>query len=395
MNATQQGIITLLKSAVTGETLPLPEDFSLEEACPMIKKQGLVTLAYEGAVHCGISRQELVMKELFQIYCSVLLCSERQMAKAERLMQSFEENAIDYLPFKGCVLKALYPKPELRVMGDADILIRLEQYEQIKPILRSMGFQLKTESDCELIWKHPDLYLELHQCMVQPSQRDYYAYFGDGWSRAIPTGGHRYGFTPEDLYIYLFMHFTKHYRCGGIGCRHVVDLWVFWQAHPELDQQYVDRELEKLRLREFHGNCLKLLDVWFGSGQNNEMTEFISRRIFSGGSWGNAQDYHVFVELARRKNTDKIKNSRLQYTLHLLFPPLEQMQKKYLILNRIPLLLPAAWMVRGMAVLLHGRKKLSTAVKIGGMINDDALKAHQEALRMVGLEWTGKTYQED
>lgn len=393
MNKTQLGIITLLKSAVTGEALPLPEDFSLEEACPIIKKQGLVTLAYEGAVLCGISRQKPVMKELFRTYCSVLLCSERQMAKVEKLLQSFEENAIDYLPFKGCVLKALYPKPELRVMGDADILIRLEQYEQIKPILRSMGFHMETESDCELIWKHPDLYLELHQCMVQPSQLDYYAYFGDGWSRAIPIEGHRYGFTPEDVYVYLFMHFTKHYRCGGIGCRHVVDLWVFRQAHPEMDQRYISRELEKLRLSRFHENCIKLMDVWFGSGQPDEVTGFISKRIFSGGAWGNLKDYHVFVELTRQKTPDKVKNSRLKFAVNLLFPSLQQMQKKYPVLLRFPFLLPGAWVVRGIAVLLTGRDKLSAAVKAGSMISDDALKAHQEVLRKVGLEWTG--YRED
>jgi len=395
MNTTQQLIITLLKSAVTEEAFPLPEDFSLEEACSAIKKQGLVTLAYEGAVRCGISREEPVMAELFRNYYSVLLRSERQMAKVNQLFRAFEENGIDYLPFKGCVMKQLYPKPELRVMGDADILIRLAQYETIKPILISLGFQLKIESDCELIWKHPDLYLELHQCMVQPSQRDYYAYFGDGWARSVQVDGHRYGFIPEDMYVYLFMHFAKHYRSGGIGCRHVMDLWMFRRANPTMDHNYINRELEKLQLRQFHENCVRLMDIWFGSGQPDEVTEFISKRIFSGGSWGNPKDYHVFVELAKMKNPDKVKNSRLQYVIHLVFPPLQQMQKKYPILNRLPFLLPVAWVVRGLMVLLTGRNKLSDAVKTGSVINDEALLAHQEALRRVGLEWSGQRHQED
>ena len=37
-------------------------------------------------------------------------------------------------------MKALYPAPELRVMGDADVLIRLEQYEKIVPLMEKMGF---------------------------------------------------------------------------------------------------------------------------------------------------------------------------------------------------------------------------------------------------------------
>ena len=393
MNITQQGIVTLLKSAVTGEKFPLPEGFSLEEACELIKKQGLITLAYEGAILCGIARNHPAMEDLFRSYCSVFLRCERQTAKVNALLGEFEKAGIDHLPFKGCVMKQLYPKPELRVMGDADILIRLEQYENIKPILRSLDFVLETESDCELIWTHPDLYLELHQCMVQPAHRDYYAYFGDGWSRAVRMDGHRYGFTREDMYIYLFMHFTKHYRSGGIGCRHVVDLWMYRQANPSMDQDYVDAELEKLQLRQFHENCVRLLDTWFGSGQPDAVTEFISKRIFSGGSWGNPKDYHVFVELTKLKKPDRVKNSRLQYMIHLVFPPLRQMQKKYPILNRFPFLLPAAWVVRGMSVLLHNRKKLDAAVKTGSMISDDALNSHQEALRMVGLEWHGQTQQ--
>ena len=393
MNITQQGIVTLLKSAVTGEKLPLPEGFSLEEACALIKKQGLITLAYEGAVLCGISRNHPVMEDLFRSYYSVFLRSERQTAKVKALLGEFEKAGIDHLPFKGCVMKQLYPKPELRVMGDADILIRLEQYEEIKPILVALGFSLEAESDCELIWTHPDLYLELHQCMVQPAHRDYHAYFGDGWDRAVQITGHRYGFTPEDMYIYLFMHFTKHYRSGGIGCRHVVDLWMYRQANPSMDQNYVDAELEKLQLRQFHENCVRLLDTWFGSGQPDAVTEFISKRIFSGGSWGNAKDYQIFQELIKMKKPDRVKNSRLQYIIHLVFPPLWQMQKKYPILKRLPFLLPAAWVVRGMAVLLNNREKLDTAVKKGSMISDDALHSHQEALRMVGLEWHGQTQQ--
>ena len=42
-----------------------------------------------------------------------------------------EENGIDYLPLKGYNLKKLYPKPELRTMGDADVLIRLADFYHV------------------------------------------------------------------------------------------------------------------------------------------------------------------------------------------------------------------------------------------------------------------------
>ena len=74
MDTTQQLIITLLKSAVTEEVLPLPEGFSLEEACEMIQKQELATLAYDGAIRCGISPasvgDETTVPELLQSVAS-------------------------------------------------------------------------------------------------------------------------------------------------------------------------------------------------------------------------------------------------------------------------------------------------------------------------------------
>lgn len=39
---------------------------------------------------------------------------------------AFDAGGIDYMPLKGSILKDLYPRHEMRMMGDADILIRME-----------------------------------------------------------------------------------------------------------------------------------------------------------------------------------------------------------------------------------------------------------------------------
>ena len=43
---------------------------------------------------------------------------------ATALITPLDENGIDYMPLKGACLKLIYPQPELRLMGDADILIK-------------------------------------------------------------------------------------------------------------------------------------------------------------------------------------------------------------------------------------------------------------------------------
>ena len=63
MNATHKGIITLLRSGVTGEKLLLPTDFSLEDAFVLMQRQSVIPLAYQGAMNCGVPNNHSVMKK--------------------------------------------------------------------------------------------------------------------------------------------------------------------------------------------------------------------------------------------------------------------------------------------------------------------------------------------
>ena len=54
MNIQYQGLFVLIKSALTGQKLPLPEGFVPEEADELIRSQSLVPLIYRGAFNCSI-----------------------------------------------------------------------------------------------------------------------------------------------------------------------------------------------------------------------------------------------------------------------------------------------------------------------------------------------------
>ena len=137
MDMIDQGLITLLRSAVTGECLPLPEGFDLEKAYPQIRRHQIDLLAFEGALNCGVPKNHPMMRKLFEDYCKVLFASEKQLRNLEKIFTAFEKNGIEYMPVKGANMKYRYPKPELRTMGDADILIHMEEYERITQIGRA------------------------------------------------------------------------------------------------------------------------------------------------------------------------------------------------------------------------------------------------------------------
>ena len=165
--------------------------------------------------------------------------------------------------------------------------------------MKKLGYRESEESDHELNWESDALYMELHKRLVPTYDEDYYAYFGDGWDRARKKDGCCYEMSTEDEYIFLFTHFAKHFRDGGIGCRHVVDLWVYLRSHPALDEGYVRGELEKLRLVDFYDNILALLGLWFADGPGDEKAELITEFIFDSGSWGGAESKLLLVLCAK------------------------------------------------------------------------------------------------
>lgn len=387
MNAMQQGVITLLKSAVTGEKLDLPEGFDLEAAYPELKKHNMDALLYEGAVRCGISKQLPVMQQLFRKSCLQLMTVESQQRKIRELFEAFEANGIEYLPLKGCRMRGLYPKPALRYMGDADILIRQEQYDRIAPVMDLLGFVDKGESDHEIKWKNPELYVELHKHLIPSYNEDFYRYYGSGWQLAAHREGCCWTMKPEDEWIFLVTHFAKHFRDGGIGCRYVLDLWMFRRHHQEMDEAYIGRELEKLKLWEFHDNVRRLIRIWFENLSADSKADAMTEYIFASGSWGVAVSKAVSVAVRDSRRSEQAKEEKLKYLLRIAFPSVDMLKDKYTILKTCPWLLPVVWVIRPFYKLLWERKSLLRHRENLRSLTEEKLDERRALLRMLGIDF--------
>ena len=389
MNITQQGVITLLKSAVRQQALPLPAGFDLEQAYPELKKHHMSSVLLEGAVLCGIPQDTPFMQRLLQSSCKALVVSERQMRLTRRISEAFDANGIDYMLLKGCKMKPLYPKPELRMMGDVDILIRMEQYDRIRPLMEGMGMQEGSVTDHELHWRKKNLLLELHSKLIPSYNKDFYAYFGDGWFLAQKGQGNRYHMTAEDEMVYIFTHFAKHYRDGGIGCRYVLDLWVFLQANPHLDEEKVMRELEKLHLREFYENVRRVMDVWFADAASDEKTDFMTDFIFSSGSWGTSQSKTTSIGVRDQAHSKGSLRAKVIYFFRHAFPGGQMLRTKYTVLEKAPWLLPLVWIYRPFYKALNKNERGTLRRHVQGWksLNPKTLKTRYEALLYVGLDY--------
>ena len=387
MKQSHIGILTLLKSAIIQQKIALPEGFQLQDADDHINRHHIASLIYEGALLCNIPQNDIRLLQLFQKYCKALQVSERQLRELERIYNAFEENGIDYMPLKGCKMKALYPKPELRNMGDADILIRTEQYDKIRSIMQSLQFTEGKETVHELVWKSDALYLELHKHLIPSYNRDFYGYFGEGWARAKLLRGTQYTMTPEDEFIFLFTHFAKHYRDGGIGCRHVVDLWVFLRSHPELDLDYIQTELKKLQLLDFYRNIRGLISVWFEEEESDPKTDFLTESIFASGSYGKIES-RVLSRAVRDANHSVLGFSgKLLYLWQTAFPGIKILREKYTILKKHPYMLPLVWLIRPFYKVLFEWRSLRQQQRNLAAFDEDGMENHQKMLHYVGLDY--------
>lgn len=393
MNFQQLGVVTLVRSALTDTKLELPEEFQLEEVLEIAKEHQIQSMLYYGAVNCGIPDGSYAMQQLFMSTCQLIALNGRQMHKLNELMAEFDKNGIDYMPLKGTVLKNIYLKPELRSMSDSDILIKIEQYDKIKEIMISLAFIEGKESGHELHWNHKSVHMELHKSLMPPhNNQDIFPYFTDCWAKAEkpePTS-RRYTMNPEDQIIYLFTHLARHYRNGGVGIKHMTDMWVYKNSLSEIDEDYIKTELEKIKLYDFYVNVMHTVDVWFGDKPSDKMSDFITQVIFDSGAYGKAEAHWISDGVIKTKTSGSSKKTYKNNLVNEIFLPYERMCERFPILIKVPVLLPIMWVVRWIDALLFRRKtiaKKSTKIKT---VTTDKIDSYQAALDYVGLDFNFK-----
>ena len=191
----------------------------------------------------------------------------------------------------------------------------------------------------------------------------------------------------EDEFIYLFTHFSKHYRAGGIGCRHVLDLWVYLQANPELDEGYIVSELKRLYLLEFYQNIRRLLAMWFEDGAADEKIGYMAAYVFDSGSFGRHSEWLLSMAIRKSRTSGQDPTGKLSVAFAHLFPKISQIINQYPFLEKCPFLLPAVWFIRPFQKLLFDRKSIARTMRDMKTLNREAVDARQEMLRYVGLDY--------
>ena len=164
--------------------------------------------------------------------------------------------------------------------------------------------------------------------------------------------------------------------------------WLFKNNNPDMDMGYIEGEMARLRLADFHQNLCRMMDSWFADGKPDEITDYLTDFFFSSGSWGSKQNFQRFMAMKQKKLCE-IEPSRSKRGMLLLFPGLKIMQDKYPVLTKAPWLLPLMWPVRWVTVLLFRRKNITLVKESWKYSSDKEINEYEASLQYVGLHYDG------
>lgn len=381
------------------------------------RSQGVVGLCAQALCRCGVSRASDLGLE--RVMWAVVQASCQQQALFGEVTASLEKEGVPYLPIKGQVLRDLYPDPDLRQMGDIDILVHPRDRSIVRRVMEGVGFAPKEHapSDGEGVvedapvdtYAAPGLVVEVHTRLFtilydrRPACRPF---LGEGlWEHAAPpTGGSRWALRPEAEFVTMVLHIASHLYHKGIGVRFFLDVALFARAHAaSIDAARLRGLLRSLDLERFARVVLALADEWFGvprgfggldtstDGIDPTGLEHLRTVVLTRGTFGQEGESLVLGRAkmgaahGARRTSGRGTPGGLRLLLGSLVPSRELMRGEISYFDRVPALLPVAWVhYTILALRRHGMRSLASEARD---MFENVLRAEKdlEMLARVGL----------
>ena len=328
MNLEQQALLALLRQSLWGESGGFHEKLNWETLDTMAKQQGVISLAYDGAVALKVALPEQIRQTWNRRTMAGVVRNERLMAAQDEVLGWLDAAGIPAAILKGSSVARHYPQPELRVLGDVDILVPRAQVEQVQQILQRNGYRMhESDHDFHIGFDRNGAYVEIHydvttlpECKGGNAVQKETAHFLDRTDRGQV---HTHTFpvlAQHHQALMLLLHMVRHMTEGGIGLRQLCD-WAMYLANA--DAEHFTRNtvpvLERCGLLRYAqiatGTCVHYLGLpkkcapWCENVDKFQTRAFLED-IFSCGNMGAADAVKLGRTLAR-ENTPEKKRSYL------------------------------------------------------------------------------------
>ena len=222
-------------------------------------EQTVTGLIADGAATCPSG---YVPKEVSLRLMSTLITTERRNTAVNALIAKivplFEKAGIPTVLVKGQAVAQCYLRPQGRMPGDIDLIVRPETYEAAKAVLSGIADKTDPESIDKLHFGAMvgDIEVEIHGTVrtslgkkvndiLDTAQAELFRPDGcrvlniDGISVRIPS-------VDFDA-LFIFVHLLQHFYCGGLGIRQLCDWARVLHTHSgKIDLNLLEARLKKM-----------------------------------------------------------------------------------------------------------------------------------------------------
>ncbi len=309
-----------------------------------------------------LDKKFLPSDELIRKWNNVMLVTmsvtSRRYNEFIRMCRIVNKNGIKMIGLKGCILRNIYPVPELRTMGDFDVLVDSKSMKDITKIFKDNGYEIINDA-FGIICKNSIAYWEIFDTMeeefrIRPDKYDE-LFLNNCISKNDAT-------FPEYTYFFAHMivHMGKHYIREGAGIRNLCDAALFIKKYKDNIDFNKAREIcNEQNYSNIYSYIINTVNKWYGidiSGINNieeKDCDLFMEYTLLNGIFGK-QDNTIVSQVAKHED-DSIGGIR-----KILFPTVKMLDYRYKYLKKMPFLLPIAWIQRIFSAMFRWKYSLKT-----------------------------------
>ena len=343
MNNEQKFLVNICNCYLNKERLTIHGDIDTKTLYTLAKNHNLI-----GICHCVFNENkdatidEKTRQVFLNSFFDLVYIYTLQSAALNDINTCLTDAGIRYIPFKGSVLRDIYPVAESRSMGDIDILIEIENRDKADTALKRAGFECYAPNGAVREYKRDNIILEVHTKILP--ELDYA--FCDAFDNAVFDGC--VGRLDDSYHFaYLIAHLAHHFRFYGAGIKLILDLAVMLK-NCAVDIDRVRDLLAPLGLTRFFEEISSVCYIWFHVGKcYNTSTEKTQEYLLKYGAFGSLNE-NKGSKIARDNLKQGKNTSPLTMKLRLAFPSYNKMKDIPYIrfIEGRPWLTPYAWCYR-------------------------------------------------
>jgi hypothetical protein len=347
MNATDKVIVELSKKSLLNiQSVSISEGINWDEVFFKINEQNIAGIIAEATLSLPSILQPTNIDKWKNTLVQTVYVMSKKNAEFERILKLFNSKNIPVLCLKGIVVKDLYPTPELRTMGDFDILIDKDNRIVAEKIFEENGYDVRKDTlfiEVDKNGIHGEIFFSLEaEFKNEPD------YWNERIKENIHLDNNRYLLNPTYEFAYSVIHTAKHLMGSGCGIRNLFDVLMLLQKRDNIDFKLAETICKSQNYEKVLYYMVTAAEHWYGieidssiKRMDIDATEKFLEYLLSYGIFGKSTEGNVLsVQIV------KCKDEHIGALRRLFFPPRKMIWDKYQYLKKSALLLPIAWIHR-------------------------------------------------